>query len=110
MSRQVISDAEAKRLLKKLNRRMGAISLLTGGHFSWRAWLVQTVISGVMVGWLCFSGRREDWLLFVIMLALLSLMEIYNAALSQRIDAVVELLQQAGLFENKVSPDIAEQA
>ena len=110
MSRRVISDADARRLVDKLNRRMGAISLLTSGHFSWQVWLIQSVVAGVTVGWLYPSGRREDWLVFIAMLALLSLMELYNVALNRRIDAVVELLQQAGLLERKVSPDEVEEA
>ncbi len=110
MSRQVISDAEAKRLLKKLNRRMGAISLLTDGHFSWQPWLAQIVITAVMIGWLYFSERREDWLLFIVVLALLTLMELYNAALNRRIDAVVELLQQGGLLESKIPPGNVDEA
>ena len=110
MSKRPISDAEAKRLVNKLNRRMGAISLLTDGHFSWQPWLAQIVITAVMMGWLYFSERREDSLLFVVVLALLTLMEFYNAALNRRIDAVVELLQQGGLPESNIPPDKVNEA
>lgn len=113
MSKRPISDAEAKRLVNKLNRRVGAISLLTSGHFSWRPWLVvgvEIAITPVMVVWLYFSERREDWLLFIVVLALLTLMELYNVALNRRIDAIVELLQQGGLLESKIPPGKVDEA
>lgn len=99
MARRVISDADARRLVNMVNRRMGAITLLTSGHFSWQAWLIHGIAYGAAAGWVGISGRKEDWLLFCILLAILTLLELYNTALNRRIDAATELLQQAGMLD-----------
>ena len=110
MARRVINDTEAKQLVEKLNRRMGAISLLTGGHFSLQAWLIQTGVFLLATGLLYFSERREDWLLFVVVGALVTLVEIYNAAVNRRIDALVELLRQEGMLHAQLPPDSVQEA
>lgn len=107
MAKRLISEAEAKRLIKKLNRRMGAISVLTRDpqSLSWPAIPLQALIGGLTVGMLAFSdGRWEYWVFSIGIIALWSLMEVYNAGLNRRIDALVELLQQEGMLHAELPP------
>jgi hypothetical protein len=104
MARRVINDVEAKHLIEKLNRRMGAIEFLTGEHFSWQVWLVESVVIVLMTVWLYVSGRREDWLLYTVVLALCWLVPTYNAGVNKRIDALIELLRQEGMLHTEVPP------
>jgi hypothetical protein len=71
MSGHAVSDEDARRLLSKLNRRAGAVSLLRQRHFSWQVWLLQGVAPAAAGGWAGISGRRVDWLLVAVLLAIL---------------------------------------
>ncbi len=118
MSKGVLSDAEAKLLIQKLNRRMSAIAILTPGpwRIPWSVALLEfliTVLVGVpWVYWEEASDRHVRFLLsmvtLLIMAALLGVIEIYNANLNKRIDALVELLQQEGMLHPELRPKSAE--
>jgi hypothetical protein len=112
MSRRVISDATAKQLIRKLNRRMGAVSVLTRDpqSLSWPAIPLQGLISALPMCLLILSdGRWEYWVLSIGILVLWSLVEVYNAGLNRRIDALVELLQQEGMLHTQLPPDSAQE-
>ena len=108
MAKRLISDAAAKCLIEKLNRRMGALAILTRDPrgIAWPAWLFQVLLSVVAVfsvtppneGW-------RPWLLLITVCALWGLMEVYNTGLNKRIDALVELLQQEGMLHTELPPD-----
>ena len=104
MARRVINDVEAKHLIEKLNRRMGAIEFLTGGHLSWQVWLAESVVFVLMTGWLYISGRREDWVLYTVVLALAWLVGTYNAAMSKRVDVLIKLLREEGMLRSELPP------
>jgi hypothetical protein len=114
MSKGVLSDVEAKLLLKKLNRRMSAISVLTRGRLTitWYTGLLVLLI-WILIGagwmwWEDVSDARKGYLLLMVITVLLGIVETYNANLNKRVDALVELLQQEGILHPELRPDSAK--
>ncbi|MEN6336436.1 MAG: hypothetical protein ABFE01_19450 [Phycisphaerales bacterium] len=104
MAKRLINDEDAKHLITKLNRRMGAIAFLTGGHLSWQGVIAQVAVFALWAVWLYFSARREDWLLSMVVWALWGLIETYNAGMNRRIEALAELLRQNGMLRTELPP------
>jgi hypothetical protein len=110
MSKRVPSDAEAQLLMEKLSRRTSAISVLTRGPLraQWHVGLLQMLLWG-SVGIGMYWGEAGGYLLPPIIMALLFIMEAYNANLNKRIDALVELLQQEGMLHPELRPDATKE-
>ena len=117
MSKGVLSEAEAELLMKKLNRRMSAISILTRGPqgAAWPViWLQILMWISIGVCWWIFWGGDSDvrmlYPLLPVIMVLLWIMETYNANLNKRVDALVELLQQEGMLRPELRPESAKKA
>jgi hypothetical protein len=116
MSKHVLSDTEAELLMKRLNRRMSAISVLTRGprEAPWSVILLQGLLwISIGVCWWIFWGEDPDvrilYPLLPVIMVLLWIMEIYNANLNKRVDALVELLQQEGTLHPELRPESAKE-